>query len=108
MVARLTTEIKQLKTEIKKNNESLDKATGLRKKEYDEFNKEEKDMLESIAALKSAVKLLGKHHGDSLLQVDAVSQFGHVKKALAYELEHHADLLKGVLTHTQVRKATSF
>merc|ERR1719252_207625 len=62
MVARLTTEIKQLKHEIKKN------------KEYDEFNKEEKDMLESIAALKSAVKVLGKHHGASLLQVDAASQ----------------------------------
>jgi len=66
--ARLNTEIKNLGTEIAKNQEALDKATALRKEELAEFNAEEKDVLQSIGALKSAVTVLGKHH-EALLQV---------------------------------------
>jgi len=66
--ARLNTEIKNLGTEIAKNTEALDKATALRKEELAEFNAEEKDVLQSIGALKSAVTVLGKHH-EALLQV---------------------------------------
>merc|ERR1719326_978402 len=53
--ARLNTEIKNLEAEIAKNTEALDKVTALRQKELAEFNAEEKDMLQSIGALKSAV-----------------------------------------------------
>merc|ERR1719174_2223879 len=60
--SRLNTEIKNLGTEIAKNTEALDKATALRKEELAEFNAEEKDMLQSIGALKSAITVLGKHH----------------------------------------------
>jgi len=66
--ARLNTEIKNLGTEIAKNQEALDKATALRQEELAEFNAEEKDVLQSIGALKSAVTVLGKHH-EALLQV---------------------------------------
>ena len=64
--ARLNTEIKNLGTEIAKNQAALDKATELRKKELAEFNAEEKDVLQSIGALKSAVTVLGKHHSEFL------------------------------------------
>merc|ERR1719399_1584605 len=67
--ARLNTEIKNLASEIAKNQAALDKATELRKKELAEFNAEEKDVLQSIGALKSAVTVLGKHHSE-FLQVD--------------------------------------
>merc|ERR1719409_301797 len=60
--ARLNTEIKNLEAEIAKNQAALDKATAIRREELAEFNAEEKDMLQSIGALKSAVTVLGKHN----------------------------------------------
>merc|ERR1719160_1454122 len=51
--ARLNTEIKALNEEIAKNEEALDKATAIREKELAEFNAEEKDMPQSIEALKA-------------------------------------------------------
>merc|ERR1719389_557147 len=53
--AKLNTEIKHLNKEVAENQESLDKATAMREKQLAEFNEEEKDMLQSIAALKSAI-----------------------------------------------------
>merc|ERR1719386_216017 len=60
--ARLNTEIKNLEKEVAANQEALDKATAIRQKELAEFNSEEKDLLESISALKSAITVLSKHH----------------------------------------------
>merc|ERR1719191_430325 len=60
--ARLTTEIKTLEEDIAKNQEALNKATAIREKELAEFNAEEKDMMQSIQALKNAVLVLSKHH----------------------------------------------
>merc|ERR1719160_2467187 len=48
--ARLETEIKNLKKEVEKNQQALDEATAIRQKELAEFNEEEKDNLEAIAA----------------------------------------------------------
>merc|ERR1719160_427694 len=50
--ARLGTEIKNLKKEVEKNQQALDQAAAIRAKELAEFNEEEKDSLEAIAALK--------------------------------------------------------
>merc|ERR1719355_173711 len=60
--SRLDTEIKALNEEIEKNQDALNKATAIREKELAEFNAEEKDMMQSIQALKNAVLVLGKHH----------------------------------------------
>merc|ERR1719498_1934208 len=59
--ARLNTEIKTLEKEFAENQAALDKATAIRQKELAEFNEEEKDLLGSISALKSAVTVLSKH-----------------------------------------------
>merc|ERR1719201_2333776 len=56
--ARLNAEIVNLEKEVAKNQAALDKATAIRTKELAEFNAEEKDMLQSITALKSAVVVL--------------------------------------------------
>merc|ERR1719498_1728073 len=69
--ARLNAEISNLEKEVAKNSDALDKATALRKKELAEFNAEEKEMLGTVSSLKSAVVVLSKHHGASLLQTDA-------------------------------------
>merc|ERR1712051_64096 len=68
--AKLNTEIKNLESEVAKNQEALDQATAIREKQLAEFNAEEKDLLESISALKAAITVLSKHNGGtSLLQM---------------------------------------
>merc|ERR1719163_1302840 len=72
--ARLGTEIKNHEKEVAANQEALDQATGIREKQLAEFNAEEKDVLESISALKAAITVLSKHHGGSFAQMPR----GHV------------------------------
>merc|ERR1719450_1383951 len=67
--ARLNTEIKNLEKEVAANQEALDQATAIREKQLAEFNAEEKDLLESISALKAAITVLSKHHGGALPQM---------------------------------------
>merc|ERR1719409_436846 len=65
--ARLGTEIKNTEKEVAANQAALDQATAIREKQLAEFNVEEKDLLESISALKAAITVLSKHHGGSFL-----------------------------------------
>merc|ERR1719387_3184881 len=102
--ARLSAEIKNLEKDVAENKEALDKATALRTKELAEFNGAEKDMLQSIGALKAAITVLAKHHGGSLLQ----SNQEQVVLTLQHELEKHASLLQGVLTSSQKKAIAAF
>ena len=68
--ARLNTEIANTEKEVSKNQGALDTATALRSKQLAEFNEEEKDMLQSISALKSAVITLSKHNSAMLQDSD--------------------------------------
>merc|ERR1719443_683056 len=104
--ARLNTEIKNLEKEVAANQEALDQATAIREKELAEFNAEEKDLLQSISALKSAVTVLSKHHS-SFLQVSSSTMSG-IAASLQNQLSKHADLLKGVLTHRERRAVAAF
>merc|ERR1719491_1772841 len=105
--ARLNTEIKNLEKEVAQNQDALAKATALREKQLAEFNAEEKDLLESISALKAAVTVLSKHNGGSLLQLPRSHMLG-VAATLQHELQKHASLLQGVLTHSERKAASSF
>merc|ERR1711979_18181 len=98
--ARLNTEIKNLESEVAKNQEALDQATAIREKQLAEFNAEEKDLLESISALKAAITVLAKHHGGSLLQLPRSHMLG-VATTLQHELQTHSALLQGVLTRSE-------
>merc|ERR1719335_2159821 len=71
--ARLNTEIENLNKEVAKNENALDQATALRKKQLAEFNEEEKDMLQSITSMKGAVVALSKHHEASFVQSSKTS-----------------------------------
>ena len=75
----------------------------LRQKQLAEFNEEEKDLLESISALKSAVTVLSKHN--SLLQMPRSHLVG-VAATVQNEMQKHASLL--TLTHKQKRAMSSF
>jgi septal ring factor EnvC (AmiA/AmiB activator) len=103
--ARLNTEIANLEKEVAANQKALDAATAIRQKQLAEFNAEEKDLLESISALKAAVVVLSKHH--SMLQVPRSHMLG-VAATLQHELTKHDALLKGVLTPSARRMIGAF
>merc|ERR1719375_849078 len=103
--ARLNTEIKNLEAEIAKNQEALDKATAMRQKELAEFNAEEKDMLQSISTLKSAIIVLSKHN--SFLQVPE-QQMLNIASMLQWQFHRHAALLRGVMTPREHKMVAAF
>jgi len=105
--ARLNTEIKNHEKEVAGHQTSLDKATALREKQLAEFNAEEKDLLESISALKAAITVLSKHHGGSLLQMPR-SHMLSVAATLQHEMRKHSGLLAGALSPSERRAANSF
>merc|ERR1719174_917288 len=105
--ARLNTEIKNLEKEVAENQEALDQATALRQKELAEFNAEEKDALQAISALKSAVTVLSKHNAGAFMQMPATHLQG-IASTLQYQMQKHSSLLKGVLTHSERRTIAAF
>jgi len=105
--ARLGTEIKNLEKEVAQNRDSLNKATALREKQLAEFNAEEKDLLESISALKAAIVVLSKHHGGALVQIPRSHILG-VAATLQFQLNRHASLFEGVLSPKERRIVASF
>merc|ERR1711948_184829 len=105
--ARLNTEIKNLEKEVAANQEALDQATAIREKQLAEFNAEEKDLLESISALKAAITVLSKHHGGALLQMPRSHMLG-VAATLQHEMQKHAGILQGVLTRSERKAAIAF
>lgn len=67
---QLRSDIETLNADVAAKESALAEATGIRTKELAEFNGEEKDMIQSITSLKSAVVTLSKTHGEAaLLQV---------------------------------------
>jgi len=105
--SRLDTEIKTLNEEIAKNQEALNKATAIREKELEEFNAEEKDMMQSIQALKNAITVLGKHHPEELIQMPEQALV-NVATIIKHNLHSKAQLLKGTISPDQRRTLTAF
>jgi len=106
--ARLNTEIENLNKEVAKNEQALDQATALRKKQLAEFNEEEKDMLQSITSMKGAVVALSKHHEAALLQTDRETAVMEAAALIQHHLHSHADLLAEVITPRMRKTATAF
>jgi len=105
--ARLNTEIKNLESEVAKNQEALDQATAIREKQLAEFNAEEKDLLESISALKAAITVLSKHQGGAFLQLPQ-SHIATVAMTLQQQMHRHAPLFKGIISPSQKRVIAAF
>merc|ERR1719335_561526 len=82
LAARLETEIEELEAEIKSAEEAIAIATALREKEHAEFSAEEKEMVDTIAALTDAIAVLSKHNPGAFLSVrsslDAIKA-GHLE-----------------------------
>mmetsp|Transcript_91038 Transcript_91038/g.208618 ORF Transcript_91038/g.208618 Transcript_91038/m.208618 type:complete len:685 (+) Transcript_91038:88-2142(+) len=102
--SRLNTEIENLEKEVAKNQASLDKATGIRKKDLADFNEDEKDMLQSISALKSALVVLGKHNGGAFLDM----HLEDTQVALEQLLRRHSAMLGDMLSVGDMKMVRSF
>lgn len=102
--AQLASEIKNLEKEVEENQNSLAKATAIREKQLAEFTAEEKDLLQSISALKAAVTVLGKHQSASFLQVNV----NNIKGDLQNAINRHMDLLKGAILPSQRKAVMAF
>merc|ERR1712203_913187 len=96
--ARLNTEIKNLEKEVAENQAALDKATAIRQKQLAEFNEEEKDLLETIQALKNAITVMSKHHPESLLQAEDATAYPNIAFMLKHVMKKHADMIQDVVT----------
>jgi len=106
--ARLNTEIANLDKEVAANEHALDQAGAMRTKELAEFVAEEKDLLQSIGALKSAIAVLSKHHGGASLLQMKTSQLYQVALTMQHEMHKNAAALEGILTRTQKKKVEMF
>jgi hypothetical protein len=69
LAAKLATEIEQLKAEMEAAAKAIGTATKMREEEHAAFSAEEKELLETIAALTQALAVLGKHNEPALLSV---------------------------------------
>jgi len=103
--SRLNTEIKNLESEISKNEAALSKATALRQKELAEFNGEEKDLLQSIGALKSAVTVLGKH--SSFVQIPSDTLI-NMAVMIQSQFHKHKDIVNEITTPSQRKIIAAF
>jgi len=108
--SQLTTEIANLDKELAANQAALDKATSMRTKQLAEFNGEEKDLLQSIGGLKSALTVLGKHN--SFLQTSTAETQGVTLPKVAVLLQHNmnkwSDLLSTAITPSQRKAVAAF
>merc|ERR1719487_1914199 len=106
--ARLNTETQNLEKEVAKNGAALDTATALRTKQLAEFNSEEKDMLGSISALKSAVVTLGKTSSSASAMLQDSNTAINIAVMLHSELRKHAAVLGDSLSIEQRKLIASF
>jgi hypothetical protein len=82
--AELKATIARIQKSVDKSQAALDKATSIREKENDEFTASEKELLESIASVDSAIEEMSKHN--AFLQVSRLSD----PKLKAVMMKHQA------------------
>jgi hypothetical protein len=81
--SKLTNEISTLEKEVAENNEALEKATGVRKKELAEFNEEETAAVKTVSSLKGAITTLAKRQDAAFLQIGSTEVRRHVEDILS-------------------------
>jgi len=74
-VAELKTAIAQLEADVAANKNTLGEATAMRNKEAKSFHASEVGSIQAIENLKSAIVVLGRHHGAAFPQLDQAGAF---------------------------------
>mmetsp|Transcript_27226 Transcript_27226/g.65563 ORF Transcript_27226/g.65563 Transcript_27226/m.65563 type:complete len:671 (+) Transcript_27226:102-2114(+) len=89
--AQLEVEIKQAEKEAEANKKALNTARAMREKASADFNEEEKDLIQSVQALKNAITVLSRNQNDEETLVN-------VRTVMRHEMRKHEDLLQRVIT----------
>jgi len=97
--ARLNTEIENHEADLAKAQKALNEATSLRERQLADFTDEEKDLLQSIGALKSALVVLSKHHSSAAVLLDTT-----ILNTISGMMKKHHSLLQGKITPHQRRE----
>lgn len=103
--SRFTTEVADLKHNLAREQQDLDKATKLREEQLAEFHKEEKELVKSVQSLSTATSAMSKNYINFLQMPDT-----HIKSVAAEVrgvVERHAHQLKSVLTNSERRAVIS-
>lgn len=90
---KLATEITALKQQITEDKHSLKTATAIREKAAEAFSEDEKEMVQAVTNLGNAVRVLAKHHGGSLLQLDSPTLAS--VRAVLQDVSLKYDLMQG-------------
>lgn len=103
LIDQLDADIAKYREEVRSDEAALMQATELRKKEKAEFDDEERELLEAITAVKSAVAVLAKHN--ALLQVPK-QQLVDIANMVQDKLYKYSKMFQGVLTPAQKHAAS--
>jgi len=98
--ARLNAEIANHESELAKSQKSLDELTAIRVKQVSETSAEDKDMLQSIKALDSAIVVLNRNQAGAALN--------EVTEVVRTQMDKHKMMLLGVITPHQKRIIGAF
>jgi len=103
---QLNTDIAEAEREITEKNSALATAEALRSKEGSEFHETEKDAIQAIGGLKSAVQTLGNVHSGALTQ-ETMMQIRNVITKHFPHVSQRGVLKKLGLAPSQLRAATN-
>jgi len=101
--SRLTSEIAHGKEDLAKSQQSLATATSLREQQAADFHGEEKDMIQSISALDSAIVVLSRHAGKKAAFLDGSGALAEALEVARTQMQKHMPLMKGVISPHQRR-----
>jgi len=96
-------DVEYLTKQIAEQKASLEEASGIRAKEQGEFRSQEKDMLQSVASLKNAVRVMGSVQ---LSQIPKAS-LAQVQELLREPMKKHSQFITASLSGEQHRMVMS-
>lgn len=100
-------DVDKLRSDLEREKTALQTAHDLRQRRLEEFREGEKDMLQSIQAIKQAIIVLSKHHPDSDAFMQTDPEVKHVLSIVQGVMDKYSHQLKGVFTRSERRSLSS-
>lgn len=100
------TKAKDAESKVATLRKELDEMTALRAQEQSKFQETEKELVQSLGALESAITVLGKHN--SFMQVGSTKDIHEVASVLSSQLSVYQSRHMGEITPTQRRDLEQF
>lgn len=100
------TKAKDAESKVATLRKELEEMTALREQEQAKFQETEKDLVQSLGALESAITVLSKH--SSFMQVSSTKDIREVATILSTQLSRYQNRHMGEITPTQRRGLEQF